>query len=145
MSASDLEKGVRWGGQIAARLDEADMGIVCLTPENMNQAWILFEAGAISKHMNSAHVCTYLIGLQPQDIVPPLGLFQHTVATTADTKALLQLMNGMLEKPLTPGIVDQLFEATWPSVEKRLHDIGEQTVTAPPAALRKTWWQNCWS
>jgi hypothetical protein len=34
MSAEDVEKGSPWESEIMGKLDEANVGIVCLTPEN---------------------------------------------------------------------------------------------------------------
>src|SRR5687767_13125889 len=68
MSNSDIEKGQRWGNEIAARLSQIDIGIVCLTPDNLNSPWLLFEAGAISKEMQRGRVCTYLVDLRPEDV-----------------------------------------------------------------------------
>ncbi len=49
MSETDIAKGARWGMDMARELDETRVGIICLTPENLNAPWILFEAGALSK------------------------------------------------------------------------------------------------
>ena len=54
VSALDLEKGVRWAGEIAHQLEKADMRIVSLTSENLREPWILFEASAIAKQMTKS-------------------------------------------------------------------------------------------
>src|SRR5437868_6579719 len=96
MSASDLDKGALWDREISEQLNSADLGIVCLTPENINRPWILFEAGALSKQVSRARVCTYLFKMRPQDVPPPLGLFQSTVATSEDTRNLVHTVNSLL-------------------------------------------------
>lgn len=131
MSASDIEKGAHWDGAIAEQLSNADMGVVCLTPENINRPWILFEAGALAKRVTRARVCTYLFSLQPHDLAPPLGLFQHTVATPEDTRKLLHSLNTALDKQLNADTVDALFDSTWPSVYAKLKAIPDPTDTAP--------------
>src|SRR5580700_539848 len=67
MSASDIEKGSKWQGEISRELDAATVGIICLTPENLTAPWVLFEAGALSKKAteSGARVCTYLHGVSP--------------------------------------------------------------------------------
>ena len=67
MSSEDIAKGARWGSDIATQLSEADAGIICLTRENMNAPWILFEAGALSKYVDASLVCPYLYGLSLAD------------------------------------------------------------------------------
>jgi hypothetical protein len=87
MSSHDIRKESRGNVVISENLEQAKVGVICLTPENLDARWILFEAGALSK-LSSAYVCTYLLELSPSDVEPPLGQFQHTVATKDDTKAL---------------------------------------------------------
>src|SRR5215218_11257815 len=70
--SSDIEKGARWSAEISARLEESKIGIICLTRENLDSRWILFEAGAISK-AKGAHVCTLLLDVEPSDVEQPLG------------------------------------------------------------------------
>ena len=73
MSASDIEKGSRGLDEVSSRLQGMKVGIVCLTPENMDAPWILYEAGALSKTIDDKmRLCTYLLGgLQFQDVKAP--------------------------------------------------------------------------
>ena len=43
-SDEDLRKGVRWGAELADRLQKTDLGICCLTPDNLAAPWLHFEA-----------------------------------------------------------------------------------------------------
>ena len=56
MSATDIVPGARWSIEIASQLDTANVGIICLTPENIDAPWIMFEAGALSKTLSRALV-----------------------------------------------------------------------------------------
>ena len=49
---SDIEKGARWNTEIAQELEDSKIGILCITRENLNSAWLLFEAGALSNKLN---------------------------------------------------------------------------------------------
>jgi hypothetical protein len=131
MSASDIQKGASWNSEITERLQVAKEGIVCLTPENLREPWILFESGAISKQVEKARLCTYLLGLEPHHVPPPLGLFQHTVATKADTHKLLRALNERSETRLPLEQLDALFEATWPSVAEKLAGIPSPVEPVP--------------
>ena len=51
MSDTDIEKGARWENEISLRLAESDLGIICLTPDNLEEPWVLFEAGALAKKL----------------------------------------------------------------------------------------------
>src|SRR5947209_2677734 len=73
----DIAKGTRWGPEVADKLEKSRVGIVCLTPENLDERWILFEAGALSK-TKDAYVCTLLLDVKPIDVKEPLSQFHHT-------------------------------------------------------------------
>jgi hypothetical protein len=131
--SGDIEKGSRWESEVAAKLDEASVGIVCLTPESLKSHWLLFEAGALSKKLSKARVCTYLRGLRPQDVQPPLGMFQHTVAEDkADTWRLVETINRCQEKPVADVPLSQVFELTWPGLDKKLTAIPEPETQGQP-------------
>src|SRR5712692_8677692 len=79
-SGLSIDKGSRGLVEIAQALDGIRVGVTFLTPENLNEPWILYEAGCLTKTVdNKTHLCTYLLGgLEPKDIEPPLSQFQHT-------------------------------------------------------------------
>src|SRR5258708_7792508 len=68
VSSEDIEKGTVWFGELSKRLDEISVGIICVTQENMNAPWILFEAGALSKGREQARVCPLVIDLEPPNL-----------------------------------------------------------------------------
>src|SRR5262249_46316277 len=78
VSVADIEKGSRWGADIAGKLAECRVGLICLTPENLFAPWLLFEAGALAKTLEQTSVCPYLLDLQFADIRDPLAQFQAT-------------------------------------------------------------------
>ena len=57
MSEQDIGKGARWSAEVAHNLQEARVGILCITPENLQSTWIHFEAGALSKVVGESLVC----------------------------------------------------------------------------------------
>ncbi len=135
MSEADIEKGSRGLDEIAKALADIKVGITCLTPENLQRPWIFFEAGALSKTIGDrTRLCTYLIaGLEPQDVVPPLGMFQATKAVKKDTLKLVRTINlAVSENPVPEQDLDELFDAMWPTLETRLATLPatEESVTA---------------
>lgn len=62
-SPEDIEKGAKWGSEISKELETSNIGVICLTSENTEKPWILFEAGALSKRVVFAHYCLILIPL----------------------------------------------------------------------------------
>ena len=74
----DIEKGARWSDEIANELSSSQLGIICLTLENQNSPWILFEAGALSKNIEESKVYPILFNFDTIDLSGPLASFQAT-------------------------------------------------------------------
>ena len=139
MSETDIEKGSRGLDEIARALEGMKVGIICLTPENLNADWILYEAGALSKTLDAkTRVCTYLLGgLESRNLKPPLGLFQWTKADRADTHKLVHTINKHLDAtPVQEARLDTLFDKMWPDLEQKLVAMPEPAEAPPP--LRST-------
>lgn len=126
MSAEDVEKGTRWSSDIASQLESTRLGVICLTSENLESPWILFEAGALSKTIEKTFVCPYLFDIDSSDLNPknPLVQFQDTKADKADTKRLLGTINKALgDKSLSNDRINSAFEVWWPHLEEKLRSI----------------------
>lgn len=95
MSKEDIEKGSRGLDEVGKALEAMSVGILCLTPENVERPWILFEAGALSKAMGEkTRVCPYLFGgLRSEEVRPPLGMFQAARAEKEETRKLVFAVN----------------------------------------------------
>jgi len=130
MSETDIYTGERWAAEIEHHLQQANFGIICLTPENLNAPWLLFEAGALSKWVERSYVVPYLHDLGPVDVTPPLSLFQGTVASKSGTQRLLNTIQLALgEARLDQNILDETFEARWHDLDDLLSSITEPPVT----------------
>jgi hypothetical protein len=136
----EIEKGAKWSNELDAALEDTRFGIICLTPDNLNSIWIHYEAGALSKTAG-ALIWTFLHGINPGDVPPPLGKFQHTVAQKDDVLLLLRTINKRLadvnSEPLSDAILEENFNLRWPQLEKKLkeaEDKGEQKVKSSKSA-----------
>lgn len=135
MSAADIEKGARWHSEIAVHLNDSRVGISCLTPENLESPWLLFEAGAMSKQLQKPFVCTFLFDLKPTQVTDPLAQFQATRAEKADTLKLMQTIHRALgETALSDAKLITAFEKWWPELETALKEI--PAAREKPAAPR---------
>jgi TIR domain len=76
LSDADVSAGDRWATVVAKELETSNFGIICVTPENLNSPWVLFEAGALAKAMQGAKVIPLLFNLEFSDISGPLAQFQ---------------------------------------------------------------------
>jgi len=135
MSAKDIEKGTRSLQEIAKALQGVRFGISFLTPENLTEPWILYEAGALTRNVDDkTRLYTVLLGgLQSPDVKPPLGILQHTRPTKADMLSLVQSINlAVSDDPLTEKQVETVFEQFWSRLQERLHSmpVAEEEVDA---------------
>ena len=96
MRSPEIAKGSLWFEQVRQGLDGAEAAIVCLTPENVGNAWMHFEAGAIAAKMSSnspgqvtSRVYPYLFQMSGVELTGPLAQFQGTSATEEDTLRLV--------------------------------------------------------
>lgn len=117
----DMEKGTRWETEIIEKLRDSKIGISCLTRKNMNEPWVLFEAGALWGA--GAQVCPFLVDLASEDIKGPLAQFQHTEFNKEDIRKLMNLINRKLECPLSEKLLNQTFDNNWPHLEKKLQNL----------------------
>jgi hypothetical protein len=135
LSSADINKGVRWRSELAAKLGSATAGIFCLTPSNLTAPWLIFEAGAISRTPET-YVCTLLIGLQSSDVTDPLAQFQATKDTKEDMHQLVKNLNKALgTDAMEEAHVNRAFEKWWPDLEKELKNLPPDE--AAPAPQRK--------
>lgn len=78
--SQDIEKGAKWAAELDKALGGTRFGIVCLTPDNLPNPSLHYEAGALSK-TEGARVWTFLHGgLSSSDVAPPLSSFHATTA-----------------------------------------------------------------
>jgi len=131
ISSKDIAPGKRWNTEIAKQLDQTDFGIVCLTPENLNDPWIHFEAGALAKRIDIARVCPYLLGIKTTDIRGPLESFQAKRADSKeDTKDIVQeIYSASGEHDLTPERLNRAFDINWDRLNTELRKVLENTQT----------------
>jgi hypothetical protein len=113
--SSDIEKGTLWFEAIRKHLKKADAAIICLTPENVNSAWMHFEIGAIAGKRKESRILTYMFGIAPGEISGPLGAFQGCESNKEDTRQLVRALGRLCQKS------ELKFDEQWPSLES---DIG---------------------
>ena len=86
LSETDIDPGARWGTELAQELEKTRYGVICVTAENMNAPWLLFEAGALSRYVEKTRVVPLLLEIKSTDIKGPLSQFQSVQANEDDIK-----------------------------------------------------------
>jgi len=132
VSTRDVDRGSLWFSEICDNLQEGTIGIVCLTRENKERPWILFEAGALARGLASQRVMTFLVDLQAADISDPLAQFNHTLPTFEGLKSLIATINYRLnDEAISEKTLDNVYSTYWPQFEKQFERI---MATTPDAA-----------
>ena len=124
ISSKDIDKGSLWFNEINDQLKDTKVGIVCLTKDNKDNPWILFESGALAKGLSVNRVCTFLIDLSPADLANPLAQFNHTIPDQEGMKSLLTTINKELgDNALQDRILDQVFATYWPLFDEKFKSV----------------------
>lgn len=122
-SSGDVAKGARWTSEIAKELEESRVGLICLTRENLEAPWLIFEAGALSKSLDKSRVCPILFDLEPTDLKGPLAQFQASKFQKNEIKRVMKTINAELgENALPDDVLDSVFDMWWPRLEERVQE-----------------------
>lgn len=106
--SKDIGAGQRWNAVLAEALDNCYFGVIILTRENLHSDWILFEAGALAKHLGKSCVIPCLVDIEPSDVMLPLSEFQ-CVKLPSELKKVLTALNDAQPDPWDGSKVDRLF------------------------------------
>lgn len=123
ISTKDIERGSIWAAEIGNQLQDTTNGIICLTKENKNAPWILFEAGALAKGLQTSRIYTILVDLEPADVTGPLAQFNHTRPTKEDMFKLIRTINLNSALPLEADVLERTFNAFWEFFQENFQNI----------------------
>ena len=129
VSDADIEAGERWAQSVAGELAASTFGVVCVTSENVNSPWVLFEAGALAKSLESSKVIPLLLDLDFSDISGPLAQFQAKKLNRAGVLEVVLSIQASSDQQIPEQRARQLFEALWPDLEQRIGDIPDRAPT----------------
>ena len=134
-SPYDIGRGTRWSSEIAKELESSQVGLICLTPTNLESTWVMFEAGALSKNIDESRIFPLLFGIKANEIPSPLLQFQATSFEKTEVFALIETINSMLGSySLSQKVLEKTFEVWWPLLEK---DINSINITSNYDLVRK--------
>jgi TIR domain len=131
VSSEDIEKGARWGTEISRELNDTDFGILCVTRDNANSEWLNFEAGALSKSIDTSRVSPFLLGLRSADLIGPLSQFQATLPERGEVTRLLKTINSASEKPIEEPRLVEAANMWWPKLDAQIK-VALSEVASPP-------------
>jgi hypothetical protein len=135
-SKDDLSAGALWPSVLMEQLQSTHFGIICVNRNNLNSAWLHFEAGALAKSMDSSAVFPYLIDVPPSALSGPLTLFQGVSANKSGTFNLVSALNRILNDKQEASQADEdlqaLFDLLWPAYERELMESLKVPIDAGP-------------
>jgi len=135
VSSEDIDKGARWSTDIATELSDSKFGILCVTKDNVNAPWLIFEAGALSKTMDKTYVTPFLFDIKQSEIDGPILQFQSTKFNKADILKLVKTINKASDNaPLTEDKLSAAFDRWYPNLEEELNKVtnNESTTSNDP-------------
>jgi len=123
LSSENLTPGTLWTPALLSQIARASYGILCLTSENVDRPWILFEAGGLSASIQGRSVCPYLLDLSPPNLKQPLSLLNTVAANKDGTFALLRAINRQRKgaTPFSDGYLRGIFCKFWPIFDRELN------------------------
>ena len=134
LSSEDIGKGRPWDPELTNKLEATSHAIVCVTTLGVARApWVNFEAGAVSKYIDNAHVSPLLLGVSPEDLGGmPLSRFQCTRFDKEDIGRLLRSINAASSSRIDDRTLDRNLRNAWKQLKE---DVGSlDLIESPPSS-----------
>jgi ubiquitin-like protein Pup len=122
MSENDISAGSFWVDEVMKGLQNARVGLVILTPENLNRPWLHYEAGYLTRYIRSGQglVSPILINLEASALTGPLSSLNSTEFKKEKFEKLMKDMNQKLERPVPDPVLGDSFEAFWGRLKEQV-------------------------
>jgi hypothetical protein len=111
-------------------LEVCNFGIICVTRENIDSPWILFEAGALAKLMQEGRVIPLLLDIEFKDVAGPLAQFQAKKVEKDGLSDVINSINQQSDIKVSDTQLPKQFEALWPQLEKHISEIPKNPTPA---------------
>lgn len=135
--SSEIDKGKPWLGEIKGALAETGFCILCVTPENQTEPWLMFEGGAAALRFGEPGVAPLLFGFPPSSLTGPLAQFQATRFEKGEVQKLLRSINSRLGNSALPDTkLEAAFERWWPDLDKQVAAIAPTERATPEPSER---------
>jgi TIR domain len=122
--STETQAGTPWVETIFKELQSRNIGLVCVTRDNLKSPWLNFEAGAIAKNVGVARMCPVLIDLSPADVPPPLSSFQMKSLKREDVLAIFEMINNSRgDQALSKEELKDAFGARWDEFDSKLSEV----------------------
>ena len=128
ISTHDIGAGTRWLETVSSELEDTNIGLLCVTPENAVAPWLLFEAGALAKKVETARVIPLLVKMKLSELRQPLAIFEGREFSRDGVFAILESIKNALpeDRHLEDDILRTTFNRVWPEIEEEYLQILEE-------------------
>ncbi len=124
VSESDIEKKPDQLNKLSAKLKKSDFVLFCITPENVDEPWLLFEAGALSRVLSAPQLMLILYDIESSTLKSPLSQFQ--AIQLQEKKKTYDLFERIIlddsNTSHSTAKLDDLFEEYWPIIEQSFRE-----------------------
>jgi hypothetical protein len=135
---NDIPKGKPWFDELTKKLDTIAFAIVCVTEENRESPWMLWEAGFLSSAstLGDRHVVPLAIGFDKGSIGGPLSIYQAADTSRDDMLRLLRHINlAVAEDRRIPNpVLEASFQMIWPTLDDKLKQAIAAVIPAATAS-----------
>jgi hypothetical protein len=118
-----------WFGEINRAIKGATAGIMCVTRENYDRPWILYEAGGLVATCGRGGVFPFLLDMKPPELDGlnyPLYPLESYFFDRGGVFHLVSALNRKLEpESKTENEVEKDFNSAWPELESQLRAISQ--------------------
>lgn len=129
LSTHDLPPGRPWLPELLSQLQKCHVGVLVITPENLDSPWMQFEAGALCKNFDQSRVFPFLVGMEPGQLRGPFAQIQAIPATKAGTLTLVESIRAICVPDEPAETTRERFSAFWPRIAKQLDSVSSSKQT----------------
>ena len=124
----DISAGRDWFNTISTALNETSFGIFCFNKENLNNRWLLFELGAVSKgDTRNNTTIPLLIDLTYKDIEDPIRMFNCVPCDEEGLKRIAFAINEKLDDDkMEKSFLEDRVKTEWKKSKKKFTNIIDQ-------------------
>lgn len=134
ISDEDVGSGTFAEAEIVARLAESTFGFVCLTNENRDRPWPIFEAGALAREVatGGGRLVPVTLDYGLSRLSGPLKGYQGLAATDKiKWQKVVHEMNALTDAPVSSDVLHEHFGAAYSQFEDAVDAIPKSRHKAP--------------
>lgn len=122
--SEEISAGKLWYDAIEENLNKCELGIFCLTAENLKSPWLGFEAGWLSKRFLDGTAIPLLLNVNPEDYnQSPLSGFQSKKVDLNGILYVLKQINALSKNKIRDTILQNNVENNFNVLNKELKTI----------------------